>query len=118
MTIQPRVLAETLFTELLQTKHCAIPPEVLIPPAITPAIDAKIRVYQFASILMALLVTTPKRPEFVPVQKHLERLFFPPMSAEGAGLLLDVRAAMNHLGELFTHKDPNHATPLYWARDW
>jgi len=76
MTINPKVLAETLFTELIQKKHCDVSPEVRIAPEAVPAVEAKIRLYQFASILLAVMSTAEAKPEFLLVRDHLERLFF------------------------------------------
>jgi hypothetical protein len=76
MTIKPLVLAETLFTELIQKRHCDIPAEVRLKPAVVPAIEAKIRLYQFTSILLAVMNEARSRPAFISVQQHLEQLFF------------------------------------------
>ena len=103
--INPKVLAETLFAEAIQKKHCEIPPEVSIPSAAHPTIDAKIQLYQFTSVLLAVMTTATTKPEFMPVQEHLERLFFPPTPQEGTVILLDVRGAMSDLGELLTTKE-------------
>jgi hypothetical protein len=125
MNINSKVLAETLYTEAIQKKHCDIPPEVNIPPAALPAIEAKIQLYQFTSVLLALMTTGSTRPEFLPVQEHLERLLFPPTPQEGTDMLLDVRGAMRDIGELLTTKEEGRAIPsskagksMLWARDW
>ena len=92
MTIDPKVLAETLFTELIQKRHCDVPPEIRIAPGVVPAVEAKIRLYQFASILLAVMSTAEAKPEFLRVRDHLERL-------QGFDIR-DVRGAMKDLSEL------------------
>jgi hypothetical protein len=125
MTIKPETLAETLFTELIQKRHCHVPPEVRIPPAAIPAVEAKIRLYQFSSILLAVITTAQAKPEFLPVQEHLERLFFPPTPQQGFDILLDVRGAMKDLSELLTVKNQDRTDSsskagksMFWARNW
>jgi hypothetical protein len=75
MTIKPQVLAETLFKEFIQKTHCDVPPEVRIEPEAVAAVEAKIRLYQFSSILLAVITTAQAKPEFLPVREHLEPLF-------------------------------------------
>ena len=116
MTIQPQVLAETLFTELLQKRHCDVPAEVRIPSAAIPAIEAKIRLYQFTSILLAVQNEARSNPAFASVQQHLEQLYFPPTLQQGMDILFDVRAAMKDLSDLLTQQE-NHPQML-WARNW
>jgi len=120
--INPKVLAETLFTEAIQKKHCDIPPEVDISSAAIPAINAKIQLYQFTCVLLAIITTASTKPEFSPVQNHLERLFFPPIPQEGTGILLDVRGAMSDLSNLLTTSEEDRTTKagksMFWARDW
>lgn len=125
MDINPKVLAETLFAELIQKKHSDVPPEVCIMPTAVPAVEAKIRLYQFTSILLAVIATAQAKPEFVPVQEHLERLFFPPTPKQGFDILSDVRDAMKDLSELITVKDedranssPKSGKSMFWARNW
>jgi hypothetical protein len=127
MEINPKVLAETLFAELIQRKRCDVPSQVRIASAAVPALEAKIRLYQFTSILLAVMTTARTKPEFIPVQEHLERLFFPPTLQEGVANLLDVRAAMNDLSELLTSKDKGGdpdipaskaGKSMLWARNW
>jgi len=125
MKIDPKVLAQTLFTELIQKKHCDIPPEVRIAPAAVPAVEAKIRLYQFTSILLAVITKAQAKPDFVPVQEHLERLFFPPTLQQGFDIFWDVRGAMKDLGELLTVTDKDRTDSsskagksMSWARNW
>src|SRR5437879_1217654 len=125
MKINPKVLAETLFTELIQKKNCDVPPEVRIAPAAVPAVEAKIRLYQFTSILLAVITTKQAKPEFLPVQEHLERLFFPPTLQQGFDIFFDVRGAMKDLSELLTVKDEDRTNSsskagksMFWARNW
>src|ERR1051325_209602 len=116
MTIKPLVLAETLFTELIQKRHCDVPAETRIEPAAVPAIEAKIRLYQFASVLLAVLNEAHSRPAFLSVQQHLEQLYFPPTLDQGMDTLLDVRRAMKDLGDLLTPQE--HHPQMLWARNW
>lgn len=125
MVIKPQVLAETLFTEFIQKKHCDVPTEVRIEPAAVAAVEAKIRLYQFTSILLAVMTTAQAKPEFLPVQEHFERLFFPPTPQQGLDILMDVRGAMKDLSELLTIKDEDRSNSsskagksMLWARNW
>jgi hypothetical protein len=125
IAIKPELLAETLFTELLQRQHCDIPAHVHVEPESIPAIESKIRLYQFSSVLLAVIATAQTKPEFLPVQDHLERLFFPPTAQQGAGLLMDVRGAMKDLSELLDlteENGPNLSSKtgrsMSWARNW
>ena len=125
IAVKPEVLAETLLTELLQRHHCDIPAEVSVPPELISAIEDKIRLYQFTSILLAVITITQAKPEFLPVQEHLERLFFPPTAQQGVGLLLDVRGAIKDLGELLDVTEENGTRSfskagksMSWARNW
>ena len=125
MTIKPQVLAETLFTELVLKKHCEVPPEVRMAAATVVAVDAKIRHYQFASVLMALIAMAQSKPEFLSVQEHFERLYFPPTPEQGYDVLLDVRSAMNDVGGLLivtdddvTNCDSKAGKSMFWARNW
>ena len=132
--IDPKVLAETLFAEFIQRKHCDWHParpraserlqnELWIEPSAIPAFDAKIRLYQFTSILLAVMGTASTKPEFIPVREHLEGLFFPPTL--DTDLLLAVRGAMNDLSDLLdllTIPEEDRATgsgkSISWARNW
>ena len=116
MTIKPQVLAETLFTELIQKRHCDVPAEVRIPPSAIPAIEAKIRLYQFTSVLLAVQNEARSNHAFALVQQYLEQLYFPPTLQQGTDILFDVRAAMKDLNDLLTPQE-NHPQML-WARNW
>jgi hypothetical protein len=123
MTLKSQVLAETLFTEFIQRQHCDVAEETHISDAAAPALEAKIRLYQYVTILLAILGETEKRPEFGSVREHFERLYFPPNFDFDS--LWDVRAAMTDLSTLFTlHKTDGTDTSraagkaMFWARDW
>jgi len=124
MTIKPETLAQTLFAEFIHKRHCDVPREVRIPSVAIPAVETKIRLYQFTSTLLAVIAAAQAKPEFLPVQGHLERLFFPP-TPQGFHILLDVRGAMKDLIELLIIKDQDRANSsskagksMLWARNW
>ncbi|HAF15680.1 MAG TPA: hypothetical protein DCK99_18690 [Blastocatellia bacterium] len=114
--VRPQELAETLFTELIQKTLCSVPAGVHIEPAAIPAIEAKQRLYQFASILLAVLNEARNNPKFTLVQEHLERLFFPPSAQQGMNIFGEVRDAMTDLNELITPQEQHR--PMSWARNW
>jgi hypothetical protein len=134
VTIKPQVLAETLFTEYIQRKHCdwypaapgateRLPNQLWVPPSAIPALDAKIRLYQFTTVLLAIVNEAHKRPEFNSVREHFERLYFPP--SFDFDILWDVRRAMEDLGELLTLEKEDHTNSsakagksMFWARNW
>jgi hypothetical protein len=123
MTLKPEVLAETLFSELIQRRHCDVPEETHVNDAAVPALEEKIRLYQYVTILLAILGEAAKRPEFNAVREHFERLYFPP--SFDFDTLWDVRAAMEDLSTLLTlHETEGTDTSraagkaMLWARDW
>jgi hypothetical protein len=123
MTLKSKVLAETLFTELIQRRHCDVPEETHVSDSALPALEAKIRLYQYVTILLAILGEAEKRPEFDSVREHFERLYFPPSFDFDS--LWNVRAAMDDLSTLLTlHKTDGTDTSraagkaMFWARDW
>ena len=137
MTIKPQVLAQILFTELIQRKHCDWHPakpgaverlgnELWVRSSTVPALDAKIRLYQFTCILLAVINAAQTKPNFIPVREHLERLFFPPTPQQGVDVLLHVRGAIADISELLsTQQGQQHATPstkggasMFWAHNW
>jgi hypothetical protein len=135
MTIKAQVLAETLFTELVQRKHCnwypidpgapeRLPNQLWIDPADIPAFDAKIQLYQFTCILLAVLKAAQTNTTFIAVQEHFERLAFPPTPQQGIDILFEVRGAMKDLDALLTieEQDRTHSSTkagrsMFWARD-
>jgi hypothetical protein len=123
MTINSKVLAETLFTEFIQRRHCDVPEETHVEESAAPALEAKIRLYQYAIILLAILAEAEKRPQFTSVREHFERLYFPPSFDFDA--LSGVRAAMADLSTLLTLHEtdgtgtsPAAGKAMFWARDW
>lgn len=116
MKINPKVLAETLFTELLQRKHCDVPEEIRVEPAALPALEEKIRLYQFTTVLLGILNEADKKPEFIPVREHFERLYLPPrFDLDSLG---NVRTAMNDLSKLLSLQKGDSGKAMFWARDW
>jgi len=116
MTIKPQLLAETLFAELIQKRHCDIPAGVEMQCTLVPAIEAKIRLYQFTSVLLALLSEAGSNPAFAPVHQHLEQLYFPPTLQQGIDDFLAVRSAMKDLSTLLTPQE--HHPQMLWAHNW
>jgi hypothetical protein len=76
----------------------------------------KLLLYQYASVLIAVLGAEHRDKTFLPVRVHLERHFFPPSFAQGADLLDEVRSAMRDLGVLIQPEVPRRE--LSWARRW
>jgi len=116
MKIKPQVLAETLFAELIQKKYCSLPAGVQVERTAIPVIETKIRLYQFSSIMLAVLNAAEKTPTFSLVQQYLEQLYFPPTLQQGVNILLDVRSAMKDLGNLLTPQEQQ--SQMLWARNW
>jgi hypothetical protein len=116
MTVNSKVLAETLFTEFIQSKPSPVPEDMHVEDAAVPVLEAKILLYEYVTILLAILGEAEKRPQFNSVREHFERLYFP--AGIDFGALQNVRAAMADLSTLLTPREGEVHKPLSWARDW
>jgi len=82
----------------------------------TSAFGRKLRLYQFASVLLAVLDAERQDAAFSKVRVRLEQCFFPSKYAEGADLLEEVQKAMKDLIELV--QPDGQARPMSWAVRW
>ncbi len=114
--VQSIVLADGLITEFIKKPLYELPNEKQISFESKVAFDSKLKLYQFACVLLAVLNEENKNTAFSPVRKHLEENFFPPTFKQGANLLDEVRFAMRDLDELFTPKEKPQ--PMSWAHKW
>jgi len=112
----PTGIAESLFKEFIQTKHCRLPE--CVPEE--PAVVAKIRLYQFASLMLAILNEEQTKPSYALVRGHLERLFGFSLSPDekGVKLLTDVRYAMSDLSDLLILISRENPAPFTWSLRW
>jgi hypothetical protein len=108
-------LATSLFNEFVQ-RPIGWDETLQIDTSITSESGRKVRLYQFASVLLAVLDAERRDAAFSPVRECLERHFFPPTFTEGAELLEEVRHAMKDLTELI--QPDGQPRPMSWAVRW
>jgi hypothetical protein len=117
-----RVPADALAKALIQ--ECVETPipktRELFPPTSDatgyPTIAQQLRLYQFASVLLAVLDAERSNPAFTPVREALERHYFPPTFAQGARQLDELRSAMADLVTLI--QPEGEPRPMSWALNW
>jgi len=76
-------------------------------------LDEQLRLYRFASVLLAVLDAERRDSHFSAVREGLERRFLPPTYADGAALLEELREAMSQLVQPL-----GEPKPLTWALRW
>jgi hypothetical protein len=81
-----------------------------------PTIAHQLRLYQFASVFLAVLDAERRDPAFRQVRESLERYYFPPTFAQGAHKLEQVRSAMADLAALIQPNGQSQA--ISGARNW
>ena len=115
---KPTYLAQSLYDEYVCRAHLPDGIGLEVPPASQTAFLQKVKLYQYAAVLTALLTAEQQNPTFTQVRVHLEALFFPASpSAPGARQsLAAVQAAMQELVTL--SKPVEQAQPFTWARGW
>jgi hypothetical protein len=112
--------AETSAAELFQ--QFVEQPAVSLPEGAArecndPAVlDAQMRLYRFASVLLAILDAEHQDHRFSAVREGLERRFFPPTYDHGDALLQQLRSAMSELAKLI--QPQQEPKPLSWALRW
>jgi hypothetical protein len=110
------VLAEQLMIEFVDKPMFALPPERQPAAEAIAALQAKLRLFQFAVVLLAVMTEERKSIEYAPLRIELERLFLPPTFAQGANMLDELRSAMAALSDLMTPREnPHH---LSWSLKW
>ena len=119
LKVKANVLADTILAEFVDKPISSAIEQMHIKadaPEVVAALNAKLRLYQFASVLLAVLNEEQKNKSYSPVRELLERNFFPPSFSQGANMLDEVKCAMRDLDELFTPSDKPR--PLSWACKW
>lgn len=116
LRVKPIVLADGLIAEFIDKPLYQLAPEKQISSEASLAFNSKLKLYQFACVLLAVLKKESKNAAYSPVRDHLEKKFFPATFAQGANMLDEVRCAMRDLDELFTPKDKPQYMP--WACKW
>lgn len=79
--------------------------------------DDGVVLYKLALVLLALLNIEEKNPDFKYVREHFEKLIFSRDIVEGMPFFLQVKTAMNKLGDLLKFRD-NPSEWMFWARSW
>ena len=114
--VKAAVLAEQLMIEFVDKPMFALPPERHPTTEALAALQAKLRLYQFAAVLLAVMTEEQKSAEYAPLRTELERRFLPPTFAQGANMLDELRSAMASLSDLMTpRQNPHH---LSWSLKW
>jgi hypothetical protein len=111
-----RLIAAELFQQFVQEPSVDLPDGAPAHCEDRAALSDELRLYRFASVLMAVLDAEHRDQSFSAVRDELERLFFPPRAADGRALLVFVRKAMSELAELIQPQDDPQ--PMSWARRW
>jgi hypothetical protein len=79
-------------------------------------IEDELRLYRFASVLLAVLDAEHRDGSFTGVREELEQLFFSVRTVERRAQLVFLRKAMSELAELLQSQEKPQ--PLSWARRW
>jgi hypothetical protein len=116
LKVKSIVFADGLINEFIEKPIYELAPEKQISSEARLALNSKLKLYQFACVLLAVLNEESKNAAYSPVREHLEKNFFPATFAQGSNMLDEVRCAMRDLDELFTPK----GNPPYmsWACKW
>jgi hypothetical protein len=114
--VSPAVLAQQFMVEFVDKPIYQIPEGIQVPPETVAAINSKARLFQFACVMMAVMVEEQKSRAYTPLRTELERLFLPPTFAQGANMLDELRTAMRDLNDLMTPRQKPHH--LSWSLRW
>ena len=114
--VEAATLAKTIFAEFIDKPFYSLPEEVSVTPEAEAALWAKLRLYQYASVLLAVLNEEHTNPDYLSVRVHMERTLLPPTFSQGANMLDEIRSAMKDLGDLLTPIDKPQA--MSWAVRW
>jgi hypothetical protein len=110
------VLAEQFMAEFVDKPIHELRSEMQATPEAIVAYNAKLRFFQFATVLLAVMNEEHKNPEYSPIRTELERQFLPPTFARGANVFDEIRSAMTSLSDLMTPREnPHHLT---WSLKW
>ena len=113
--VQADELAGSLFDEFVQ-RPIEWDMDLQIDTSITSAIGQKVRLYQFASVMLAVLDAERSNAAFSPVRDGLEQRFFQPTFSDGLEQLDEVKRAMEDLSELI--QPDGQSRPMSWAMRW
>jgi len=111
-----QLIATELFQQFVQEPSVDFPHGAPAACEDRAALDDELRLYRFASVLLAVLDAEQRDPAFAAVRDELERLFLPPRAADGRAKLVFLRKAMSELAELIQPDD--EPKPMSWARRW
>jgi len=110
-------LATSLFEEFVE-KPIGSDIPLSTDNTLTTPLERKIRLYQFACVLLAVLDAERSNPAFSQVREIFESKFFPPTFAEGAELLDEVKHAMKDLSDLIQPVEKGKSNPMSWGLKW
>ena len=111
-----QLIAAELFQQFVQEPTVDLPEGAAAECEDRAALDDELRLYRFASVLLAVLDAEHRDAAFSAVRDELERLFFPACAAEGRAQLVFVRKAMSQLAELI--QPEGEPRPMSWALRW
>lgn len=116
MQAPAQVIASQLLQQFVQEPSVDLPEGAPAQCGDHAALSDELRLYRFASVLLAVLDAERRDHSFSAVRDELERLFFPPRAADGRASLVCVSKAMSDLAELL--QPQNDPQPMSWARRW
>jgi hypothetical protein len=114
--IRADVMASCLFDEFVKRPIHGAAEVFQIDVDVGSPSGRKLFLYQFASVMLAVLEAEQRDKEFLRVRDWLERQIFPPSFAQGADLLNEIRPAMRELAGLL--EPDGQTSPLSWALRW
>lgn len=114
--VEARELAESLFDEYIRKIVVDAAKNFRLDAAMIAPFEAKTKLYQMATVLMALKGEERRNPRFLSVTQHLESKVFPSSFEEGAAVLAEIRTAMRDLNDLLAPSGQRRE--MSWARAW
>ena len=109
-------VAAELFQQFVQDRSVDFPDGAPAECENRAALDDELRLYRFASVLLAVLDAEHRDPAFSSVRLELERLFLPLRAADGRAQPIFVKKAMSELTQLIQSEE--EPQPMSWARRW
>lgn len=109
-------IAAELFQQFVEQPTVSLPEGVSSECDDPAFLDKQLRLYRFASVLLAVLDAERRDSRFSAVRDGLERRFLPPTYAQGTALLEALREAMSQLAQLV--QPQGEPKPVTWALRW
>ena len=115
--INPNVLADVLMTDFVRKEEENAHFKLESDWGSFSSFDDWVILYKLGLVLSALLTLETENSNFKFVRDRFERLTFSPDIVDGMPFFLQVKNAMNKLGDLFGFRD-NPTQWMSWAKSW